>query len=183
MPHLVYLNLASRKPLPVERPCFTPKLTSMPSPEELMHQSHPTQLGPGWAQMGVPALQSIMTTPTEDLEEIRTLLARYCFAIDSKDAAVLADLFTEDGVFDLKLVPPIQGREALRQFVPSLPNGIHHFTTNEIIALDGDEAAVRAYVLVTNGSPAAIGTVGEYEDVLCRTPDGWRFACRTFTSH
>jgi uncharacterized protein (TIGR02246 family) len=124
-----------------------------------------------------------MTTATEDLEEIRTLLARYCFAIDAKKADVFAELFTEDGIFDIKVAPAIKGREALRQFVPSIPDGTRHMTMNEIIELDDDQATVRAYVLVMKESPREIGTVGEYEDILSRTPDGWRFARRTFTSH
>ncbi len=124
-----------------------------------------------------------MSTPAEDLEEIRKLLARYCFAIDIKDAVGFSELFTDDGVFDFTLGPPVQGRDALRQFVKGIPDDRHHVTTNEIIELDGDRATVRAYALVTKESPPVISSLGEYEDTLSRTPEGWRFAHRTFTPH
>ncbi len=177
MPQLEYLNVASRTA--TLHP--TIDLGANHGRTYASIASHTTRF---WqSRDGTPALQSIMTTRMEDLEEIRTLMARYCFAIDSKNAAAFADLFTEDGVFDLKFVPPIEGREALRAFVPSIPDGAHHFTANEIIELDGDQAVVRAYVLVVNEAPAGIGTVGEYDDVVSRTPDGWRFARRTFTAH
>jgi uncharacterized protein (TIGR02246 family) len=129
------------------------------------------------------ATVGLVPTRAEDLEEIRKLLARYCFAIDEKDAVGFAELFTEDGVFDFKLGPPVQGREALRQFVSGIPDDRHHVTANEIIELDGDRATVRAYALVTKESPPVISTMGDYKDVLRRTPSGWRFAHRIFTSH
>ena len=94
-----------------------------------------------------------MSTPAEDLEEIRKLLARYCFAIDIKDAVGFSELFTDDGVFDFTLGPPVQGRDALQQFVKGIPDDRHHVTTNEIIELDGDRATVRAYAVVTKESP------------------------------
>jgi uncharacterized protein (TIGR02246 family) len=124
-----------------------------------------------------------MPSPAEDLEEIRTLLARYCFAIDSLDADAWADLFTEDGVFHYALGEPLVGREALRQFVSMVPGDRHHLTMNELIEVDGDNATVRAYALVTKESPPVISAVGEYEDMLRRTADGWRFARRVYTPH
>jgi uncharacterized protein (TIGR02246 family) len=119
----------------------------------------------------------------EQLEEIRKLLARYCFAIDARDADAWADLFTEDGVFHYKLGEPIQGREALRQFVSAIPDDRHHLTMNEIIEMDGDIATVRAYALVTRGSPPIISAVGDYEDTLSNTAEGWRFLRRVYSPH
>jgi ketosteroid isomerase-like protein len=120
---------------------------------------------------------------TEDIEEIRKLLARYCFAIDSLNADGWADLFTEDGVFHYTLGEPLIGRDALRQFVSMVPGDRHHLTMNEIIEVDGDGATVRSYALVTKESPPVISAVGDYEDTLLRTPDGWRFARRVYRPH
>jgi ketosteroid isomerase-like protein len=119
----------------------------------------------------------------DDIQEIRTLLARYCFAIDARDAAAWADLFTEDGVFHYALGDPLVGRDALRQFVPTIPGDRHHLTMNEIIEVDGDSAKVRSYALVTKESPPVISAVGDYEDTLRRTSEGWRFARRVYTPH
>jgi uncharacterized protein (TIGR02246 family) len=124
-----------------------------------------------------------MSTSADDLEEIRKLLARYCFTIDARDADAWADLFTEDGVFHYKLGEPLVGREALRQFVSRVPDDRHHLTMNEIIEVDGDRATVRAYALVTKETPPIISAVGDYEDTLSRTAGGWRFLRRTYSPH
>jgi uncharacterized protein (TIGR02246 family) len=124
-----------------------------------------------------------MPTAAEDLEEIRKLLACYCYAIDSSDAEAWANLFTEDGVFHYALGEPLIGREALRQFVSLVPDDRHHLTMNEIVDVDADSATVRAYALVTKESPPVISAVGEYEDTLRRTADGWKFARRVYSPH
>ena len=127
-------------------------------------------------------IEPLSMAPTDsDYEEIRALLARYCFAIDSRDGVAWAALFTEDGVFDFKMGEPVRGHEALRGFIASVPSDRCHLTANEIIEINGDRATVRAYALVTKESPPVISTVGAYEDQLVRTPEGWRFARRTFT--
>jgi len=124
-----------------------------------------------------------MSALAEDLEEIRKLLARYCFAVDERDADGWADLFTEDGVFNGILGEPLVGREALRQITSRVPEGVHHLTMNEVIEVQGDSATARAYVLVTTGSPPIIAGGGTYKDTLSRTADGWRFSHRIFRPH
>jgi uncharacterized protein (TIGR02246 family) len=118
---------------------------------------------------------------SDDYEEIRRLLARYCFAIDARDATAWAGLFTDDGVFHYTLGEPITGTAALREFVALVPDDRHHLTMNEVIDIDGDTASVRAYALVTRETPPIISAVGTYEDALVRTDDGWRFARRVYT--
>jgi uncharacterized protein (TIGR02246 family) len=124
-----------------------------------------------------------MSTPAEDLEEIRKLLARYCFAIDARDGDTWADLFTDDGIFHYALGEPLVGRSALREFMTMVPGDRHHLTMNEIIEIEGDAATVRAYALVTRATPPVISAVGDYHDSLVRTADGWRFAKRTYSPH
>jgi uncharacterized protein (TIGR02246 family) len=124
-----------------------------------------------------------VTALSDDLEEVRTLLARYCFAIDARDADAWADLFTEDGRFHYSLGEPIVGTDALRQFIAMVSDDRHHLTMNEIIEVDGNVATVRAYALVTKESPPVISAVGHYEDALRRTSVGWRFASRVYSPH
>jgi uncharacterized protein (TIGR02246 family) len=135
--------------------------------------------------VGEQGLNSIggVTDSAADLEEIRRLLARYCFAIDARDADAWAELFTEDGVFHYALGDALVGREALKSFVSVIPDDRHHLTMNEIIEIDGDDATVRAYAVVTKESPPVLSAVGDYADTLCRTADGWRFARRVYTPH
>ena len=125
----------------------------------------------------------VMNTAAEDLEAIRQLLARYCFSIDARDADAWAALFTEDGIFHYALGEPLVGRTALREFMAMVPGDRHHLTRNEIIELDGDRARVRAYALVTKETPPVLSAVGDYEDELVRTPEGWRFAKRVYSPH
>ncbi len=124
-----------------------------------------------------------MPSPAGDLEEIRKLLARYCFAIDARDAESWASLFADDGVFHYAPGEPITGREELRSFVSMIPDDRHHLTLNEIIEIDGDAATVKAYALVTKGTPPVISAVGDYDDTLTRTAEGWRFARRIYSPH
>ena len=42
-----------------------------------------------------------MTSTLENKEQIRELLASYCFHVDSGDAEAFVNLFTDDGVQDL----------------------------------------------------------------------------------
>jgi uncharacterized protein (TIGR02246 family) len=124
-----------------------------------------------------------MSALAEDLEEIRKLLARYCFTLDERDADGWAALFTEDGSFHGTLGEPLIGREALRQITSRVPDGVRHLTMNEVIEVEGDTATARAYVLVTRESPPIVSGGGTYEDTLSRTADGWRFSRRTFRPH
>jgi ketosteroid isomerase-like protein len=123
----------------------------------------------------------LMTTPTDDIEEIRKLLAEYCFAIDSRDAERWAHLFTEGGIFSSNTLEPLAGRAALQDFVETVvPADRRHMTTNEIISVEGNTATVRAYAMVTRDSPPVLSSVGTYQDTLMRTVDGWKFSQRHF---
>ena len=120
-----------------------------------------------------------MTTVTQDRDEIRQLLRRYNHLIDSHDEEGWPALFTEDGVFDTS-GEVLVGTEALQKFVASVPPGLRHVVVNEVIDIDGDEAHVRAYLLLFAGTPRALAMMGTYEDVVRRTDSGWRFARRVF---
>ena len=53
-----------------------------------------------------------------------------------------------------------------------------------IITVDGDSASARSLIRECakfRGQAGLIDVVGQFNDELQRTPDGWRFAHRTFT--
>ena len=53
-----------------------------------------------------------------------------------------------------------------------------------IIVVDGDTASARSLVRECakfRDRPGLMDVVGQFNDELQRTPDGWRFAHRTFT--
>src|ERR1700738_2876490 len=97
-----------------------------------------------------------MNTLTEDQQEIRQLLARYCHAIDGHDDEGWAGLFTEDGSFDIG-GEPLVGHEALRKCAAAVPPGLRHVVANEVIEVEGDVAHARCYLLLFSGSPRAVG--------------------------
>ena len=124
-----------------------------------------------------------MPTITEDRDAIRDLAARYCHNFDHGNADGVADLFTEDGVFDPGFpgFDALESREAIRAFVGSLTAGtVHHMVTDLAYDIDGDRATGVASFLVTAGT--AIVTVGRYQDELRRVDGTWRFVRRVAES-
>lgn len=117
----------------------------------------------------------------EDRQEIAELRARYCHVLDGRRWDELAELFTEDGVFDG--LARVEGREAIRRFfstrVPALGEGFWHFCTNGTVDLDGDRAAGRIsmeYLSVKDG--VSYVSAGHYDDELARVDGRWRFRVR-----
>jgi uncharacterized protein (TIGR02246 family) len=117
-----------------------------------------------------------------DRIEIAELSATYNRAIDDLDAPTVADLFTEDGVFDLGKGRPREGRESIRALVERIPYGTVHATTDAVISIEGDEATQVATLLLCKRQRDRAATSywlsGRYHDELRRTDEGWRFAGR-----
>ena len=90
-----------------------------------------------------------------DHDEIRELLARYCFALDEERFEDMAALFTLDGVWETAFGTG-NGRagivaQARSISQPNRPRRVH-LTTNIVIDLNGDLASVRSnWLLFQNG--------------------------------
>ncbi|CAG2153283.1 nuclear transport factor 2 family protein [Cupriavidus numazuensis] len=113
--------------------------------------------------------------------EITQLRGRYCDLLDSRRWESFVGLFTEDGVFEG--IDRAVGREEIHRFfsedVPALAEGFWHFCTNGTVSIDGDIATGRIsmlYLSVSSGKSYV--SAGHYDDVLVRTPQGWRFHSR-----
>jgi hypothetical protein len=102
--------------------------------------------------MGSDALQRL-----EDQLAIRELVARYNYAIDEARPEEWVATFVSDGTFE------------------STALGAH--------TVNGDDATARCYLIAVNTktTPPSILTTAVYDDVLHRTPDGWRFVHRKVT--
>ncbi len=130
-----------------------------------------------------------MTTIETDRTEITDLVYRLGACLDEARFDDLGELLIEEAT-----VTTPGGRGEGRAAVVAQARRNHpadqrfqHVTTNVLIDLDGDRAAVRANLIVTittpGGSagdgpaPAPLCTIGEvYRFDLSRTPSGWRFA-------
>ena len=123
-----------------------------------------------------------MTLTTDDRVAIYELIALHGHLMDAGEFDRLGELFTNDFVYDVEALGfgSLEGANALEEASRALgdsnPLG-HHVTNALVIADDANEATVRSKgigILVDGTS----GTV-VYEDVVRRTPAGWRIARRT----
>lgn len=127
-----------------------------------------------------------MPNAIEDKDAIRELMARYCFLVDGKQYDEWADLFTEDGSFEVTSLFRFEGRAAIRSFADGIPlndrglPGFKHCTMNQIIEVAGDHATAQCYfLLVQDGSPLRVDVAGRYEDALVKRRGRWQFQSRT----
>ena len=131
----------------------------------------------------------------EDKLAIQESIAQYSYAYDSKDAEGFAQLFVEDGVFEV-FVPGrttasvrLQSRMEIREWAAHrLQERSGRFTSRHYQSgilfdeLTSDAALTRSMVLVTHqgvAEPAPRPTVsGVYHDHWRKTHTGWRLAHR-----
>ncbi|MFI5615080.1 nuclear transport factor 2 family protein [Amycolatopsis sp. NPDC051903] len=118
-------------------------------------------------------------------DDIRELLAEYCFLLDGYELAEFSHLFTETGTWESRdgsATGPAAIEGFLRALVPPPGPGTRrkHLTTNVVIRLDGDRATVRSNFLVVRDTPAgpAIAVAGTYTDLVVETSGGWLFEHR-----
>ena len=124
-----------------------------------------------------------------DEREIRDLAFRYCRALDTKDWALLDEVFVPDATGQLGTPTTLVGIEAIRDRIRTALAHLddsQHLVGNHEIAVDGDAATHRCYLQAQHIREAATGgpnyiVAGRYEDRLVRTDVGWRIAHRTLT--
>ena len=126
-----------------------------------------------------------MANEEADKNAIRELLATYCFHLDSYRFAEMAALFTEDGVWDTAF-----GKRTGRAGIvaqaesigkPGAPRPrLVHLTTNIVIDLRGDEAAVMSNWSVIQNSETGpkVGSAGAYRDQVVKRDGRWLFQYR-----
>jgi len=131
----------------------------------------------------------------EDKVAIHEMIAQYSYTYDSKDADGFAQLFVDDGVFEIfiagKTSPAVrlQSRREIREWAAQrLQERNGRFTSRHYQSgilfdeLSSDSARTRTMVLVTHQGvtePAPRATdSGVYHDRWRRTPEGWRLAHR-----
>lgn len=117
-----------------------------------------------------------------DIEEIKQLKARYALACDNDyEPDTLADLFTEDAIWDGGFMGRAETRDGIRTFFANASNIVGfavHGVSNPLIEIDGDQATGRWYLhqpMVIKGAEACFWFCAQYEDLYVRTDDGWKF--------
>jgi hypothetical protein len=123
----------------------------------------------------------------QDEQEIREIIARYAYHVThGGHADAIADLFTEDGVFDTRTADGsasnifVKGKAELALFYSSVPKNINPMIHDLLLDLRGDEAS-GACVLDNpcyNGQRPSY--LGHYKDEFRRVDGKWRFKARVF---
>jgi uncharacterized protein (TIGR02246 family) len=133
---------------------------------------------------------------TDEKLAIHEMIAQYAYTYDSGDADGFAQVFAEDGVFEIfvpgRACPAVrhQSRREISEWaVKRLQARRGRFTSRHhqsgflFDAWTAQEARVRVMVLVTRqeatNSPPYVHMTGEYHDVWQKQSDGWRLAHRT----
>jgi len=116
---------------------------------------------------------------------IRELIARYNWAIDTRDGVGVADTFVADGIFDGGRI--VRGREALIAFgasrdrPPAAPGiGSQHWVTNLVIEGNHSRVRVKSFFIrhnIDNGVVTSTN-LGYYRDDIVNVEGRWLFERR-----
>jgi hypothetical protein len=115
----------------------------------------------------------------EERLEIVELAAKYGTLIDDRNWEGLADVFTEDAIYEIVGQLQLAGLGALRTYMANARHPIAHHVTNVIIEIDAEGVRMRSKVVGT--LPKAGAGSADYSDRLRRTTQGWRISKRIVT--
>jgi ketosteroid isomerase-like protein len=123
-----------------------------------------------------------------DIEDIRRVLAEYCFATDSGDSDAWLATFTNDIVWEGGAFGRFSGiAEAQAYHSASAGSAVNfrHFTTNSIIDIEGSQARVCSYIQVydQSGQSPVLVFSGLYADVFEKSNRKWRIKVRRLLPH
>ena len=123
-----------------------------------------------------------------DEQHIRELQNRYSYAIDSGQYDKLDGMFTSDATYNF-VTGSTDNLEALKNTIREALQPLtssQHTNGNQWAEIQGDRATAGCYFTVhmfkegvVDGEHFEMG--GRYDDLLLRTPDGWRFTSRTIS--
>ena len=125
----------------------------------------------------------------EDIEAIRNLKARYAaYCDDNYNADKIAELFTEDAVWESGSLGEFEGREAIRRLfagVSEVYTFAIHYGLNPLIEVEGDSARARWYLLMpcTLGEGnRAMWRAGIDDEEYVRVNGNWMFKRKSSTT-
>ena len=122
-----------------------------------------------------------------DLIQVHQLLGLYGHLVDDAAWDRFDELFVEDAVLDytgVRAPREFEGIEEIREYFRDGNHPSAHHVTNIVVVEDGGEVRVKSkflapYTRATHDPQRWYG--GDYDDVVVRTPDGWRFSRRVCT--
>jgi len=118
---------------------------------------------------------------------IQQTLNAYSVNASLGNLEAMVETFHPDGVWEIPEVGArFEGREAILAGAKGITNGIDYMVqinSPAVIQIDGDTATAQSVIRECGqytGRQTALEVLGLYTDKLVRTPDGWKFAQRTF---
>jgi uncharacterized protein (TIGR02246 family) len=128
-------------------------------------------------QAAAPRPQS--PAPTEAEAAVRASMAAFAKAYASRDATMMASLWTEGGELKNDSGVSVRGRDALRETFGALlakaPSAAAEVETAEVRFLSPATAVAEGRVTVRAGAASAPSRA-RFRALLVREPDGWRLA-------
>jgi len=118
-------------------------------------------------------------------EDIRDTIARYAHLVDRGRMDEVAALFADDGTLEAGHLPPVHGREAIREFLSSTKSRLaatartlvrHHVTSVTVEVSGRDAATASSYFLVLG--ERGLDHWGLYRDSFVRMNGRWLFLHR-----
>ena len=115
-----------------------------------------------------------------DIEAIKELQAKFCFANDDNDWEATAELFADDGVAEFGSFGHYEGKTEIGKFFKDLPVGMpfrYHTLHLPVIDVNGNTASGRFYfqTSATDSNNKAISIAGEYLSEYIRVNGEWKF--------
>lgn len=125
----------------------------------------------------MPACRTAPTTLTDaDIAAHRAMSQEFLDRVHAEDWTGLSELYEEDAVVMQMYAPPLEGRQAIRDFWAAFPPIAELRFEDDVIFGEGDLAYVHGRYWLTFDSPGALTDEGKYLDVRRRQPDGtWNY--------
>lgn len=124
----------------------------------------------------------------EDLEEIRQSLIDYGELLDARDLDAWAELWAEDGEFEMSTGRLAKGRQAIKDMLGAViaksATSVLHMEINPRVTLDGDQASSTMLYAVARTQDDGLTRViwlGHHYSRHARTPEGWKISYRRNT--
>jgi ketosteroid isomerase-like protein len=118
-------------------------------------------------------------------EEIRNTIASYAHLVDRGRMDEVAALFADDGTLEAGHLPPVRGRDAIRQYLIGTKSRlaatrrtlVRHHVTSVTVEMNGADAATASSYFLVLGE-RGIDHWGLYRDTFVRVSGQWLFLHR-----
>ncbi len=121
----------------------------------------------------------------EDRQEILQSLIDYGELLDTRDLDAWAELWAEDGEFEMSTGRLARGRQSIKDMLAAVIAGstesVLHLEINPRITLDGDQASSTMLYAVAKTQDDGLTRViflGHHHSRHVRTADGWKISYR-----